>query len=81
MCGVPVIATIDRGHCTVIDHEDNGILVPQNDPKALSDAIYKMYDDQEFRHRMSVEAVKKAAKFEIKNSLKVMSEIYSKFLY
>lgn len=80
MCGVPVIATIDRGHCTVIDHEDNGILVPQNDPKALSDAIYKMYDDQEFRHRMSVEAVKKAAKFEIKNSLKVMSEIYSKFL-
>lgn len=80
MCGVPVIATIDRGHRTVIDHEDNGILVPQNDPKALSDAIYKMYDDQEFRHRMSVEAVKKAAKFEIKNSLKVMSTIYNKFL-
>lgn len=80
MCGVPVIATIDRGHRTVIDHEDNGILVPQNDPKALSDAIYKMYDDQEFRHRMSVEAIKKAAKFEIKNSLKTMSKIYNNFL-
>lgn len=79
MCGVPVIATIDRGHRTVIDHKNNGILVPQNDPKALSDAIYKMYDDQEFRHRMSVEAVKKAAKFEIENSLKVMSKIYNKF--
>ena len=80
MCGVPVIATIDRGHRTVIDHEENGILVPQNDPIALSNAIYKMYEDQEFRRRMSVEAVKKAAKFEIKNSLKAMSKIYNKFL-
>lgn len=80
MCGLPVIATIDRGHRTVIDHKNNGILVPQNDFKELSDAIYELYDDQEFRRRMSVEAIKKAAKFEIKNSLRAMSKIYNNFL-
>lgn len=80
MCGVPVIATSDRGHCTVVDHEVNGLLYPQNDSKALADAIYKMYKDNELRIQMSKEAIKKASKFEITNSLNVMSKIYRNFL-
>lgn len=80
MCGTPVIATVDRGHRTVVDHRVNGILFPQDDPKALADAIFEMYKDDELRLKMSEEAIKKASKFEIKNSLGVMSKIYSKFL-
>lgn len=80
MCGVPVIATIDRGHRTVIDHKVNGILFPQNDPISLADAVFKVYQNDQLRLNMSIEAIKKAKKFEIKNSLEVMSKIYNSLL-
>lgn len=80
MCGLPVIATVDRGHRTVVDHEVNGILFPQNDPAALADAIIRIHQDDQLRLDMSIEAIEKAKKFEIKNSLKVMSKIYDKLL-
>ena len=80
MCGVPVIATIDRGHRTVIDHKVNGILFPQNDPISLADAVFKIYQNDQLRLNMSIEAIKKAKKFEIKNSLEVMSKIYNSLL-
>ncbi|PKG36544.1 glycosyltransferase family 4 protein [Psychrobacter sp. Sarcosine-3u-12] len=80
MCGVPVIATIDRGHRTVIDHNVNGILCPQNDPASLADAVFEIHQNDQLRFNMSIEAIEKAKKFEIKNSLEAMSKIYDKFL-
>ncbi|WP_201615700.1 glycosyltransferase family 4 protein [Psychrobacter urativorans] len=80
MCGAPVIATVDRGHCTVVDHKVNGILFPQNDSKALADAIFEMYKDDALRLKMSEEAIRKASRFEVKNSLEAMSKVYLKFL-
>lgn len=80
MCGAPVVATVDRGHCTVVDNRVNGILFPQNDSKSLADAITELYSDEELRLKMSEEAIKKAAEFEIDKSLDVMSKIYSDFL-
>ena len=80
MCGTPAVATVDRGHCTVIDHKLNGILYPQNDPKALAEAIYEIYKDDVLKLTISQEAIKKASKFEIKNSLSDMSKIYSNLL-
>lgn len=80
MCGLPVIATVDRGHCTVVDHEVNGLLFPQNNPDALAKSICRIYYEDEVYHKMSTEATKKAEKFEIKNSLQAMSNIYNKFL-
>ena len=80
MCGLPVIATVDRGHRTIVDHEVNGVLFPQDNAEALSNAVYKLYSDDELRLEMSVEAIKKAEKFEIKNSLQAMSNIYNNVL-
>lgn len=80
MCGAPVIATIDRGHCTVVDDRVNGILFPQNDAKALADAIIELYQNEELRSKMSKEAIKKSAEFEIEKSLDAMSKIYYDFL-
>ena len=53
MCGVPVVATVDRGHCTVVDHRVNGILFPQNDAQALASSIFEIYKDDELRFKMS----------------------------
>lgn len=80
MCGAPAIATVDRGHCTIVDHRLNGVLFPQDDAQALAAAVFELYEDAELRSRMSVEAIMKAKKFEINNSLKAMSKVYLDFL-
>lgn len=80
MCGVPAIATVDRGHCTIVDHRVNGILFPQGDAQALKDAMAEMYTNNELRLTLSEAAIKKAAKFEVSNSLDAMSNIYLEFL-
>lgn len=80
MCGSPVIATVDRGHRTVVDHDVNGILFPQNDCVALSDAIFKLYENEKYRLDMAEKAIEKAASFEIRNSLQAMAKIYNKAL-
>lgn len=80
MCGLPVVATIDRGHCTVIDHRVNGILYPQQDFDKLSEAITELYSNNDFYINLSNEAIKKASYFDIKNSLEQMSKIYKIYL-
>ena len=80
MCGTSVVATIDRGHCTVVDSGINGYLVPQGDPAAFADAIYDLYVDQGKRRRLASGAMEKASKFEIEYSLSAMAAIYEKHM-
>lgn len=80
MCGVPVVATINRGHCTIIDDGLNGYLVPQGEPSSFADAILKLYRDPATRLKMSKNAVDKASNFEISKSLASMSAIYTKYI-
>ncbi|MGP4714432.1 MULTISPECIES: glycosyltransferase family 4 protein [unclassified Psychrobacter] len=80
MCGLPPIATIDRGHGTIIEHGVNGVLFAQDDSQALADAIFKIYSDDELRSKIATSAIKRAAVFDIANALDAMTKIYAKFL-
>lgn len=76
MCGAPVVATVDRGHCTIIDNNVNGILVPQNDGAAFANAIRALYADVSKRNALAQAAVKKASTFEIAHALSAMERVY-----
>ena len=76
MCGAPVVATVDRGHCTIIDNNVNGILVPQNDAPAFAEAIRALHADVSKRTALAQEAVKKASTFEIAHALAAMEKVY-----
>lgn len=80
MCGVPPIATVDRGHCTIIDNNINGILYPQNDSIELAQKIINLSQNSKLRKKIALEATIKAKKFSIQNSLQAMSNIYKEFL-
>jgi ribosomal protein S18 acetylase RimI-like enzyme len=58
--GVPVIATDIRGCREVVDHEENGLLVPLNDPDALAAAINDLAGSTKRRAAMGVASRKKA---------------------
>lgn len=80
MCGLPVVATIDRGHKEVVDYNVNGFLFNQNNHSQFLNFILELKNDKAKLEQFSENAMLKAEKFETKNSLKIMSNIYTKFL-
>jgi glycosyltransferase involved in cell wall biosynthesis len=56
--GKPVIATTMGGIPEIIDDEVNGILVPPQDPDAISLAIAKYIKDSEFSRKVALEGRK-----------------------
>ena len=52
----PVVATNVGGIPEIIQHDENGILVPPNDPQQLIDVINKLLADKTMREKLSVNA-------------------------
>lgn len=57
--GIPIVASKVGGIPDLVRHEENGLLVPPNDPEALGKAIITMLENPELRNRMSEEAKKR----------------------
>jgi len=58
LCGIPVIASDNRGHREVVQDGVNGSLVPVDDANAYADTIYKLFSKKKlnaFDIRKSVE--------------------------
>lgn len=71
-CGVPIIATSVGGNVELIESGETGLLIPEKNSKALSEAIIKLNQDKELKNKISEESRKfitknfshiKAAKF------------------
>lgn len=54
--GVPVVSTVIGGTPQMIEHEIDGMLVPQNDSEALAHALSRLYDSAELRQAISERA-------------------------
>ena len=80
MCGLPVVASLDRGHKEIIDHSINGFLFEQNDKNQFEEYILYLFQNLKIRLEMSLQAKIKSQKFELENSLKEMQKIYKQFL-
>ena len=52
-CGLPVVASDNRGHRSVIQNGENGFLVPLDDPKAMADRVRQLLDDRALYERLS----------------------------
>jgi glycosyltransferase involved in cell wall biosynthesis len=51
-CGRPIVTTDAPGCREIVRHGENGLLVPVRDTKALADAVERLIDDPDLRHRM-----------------------------
>ena len=52
-CGLPVIATKNRGHATIIRDGNNGFLVNIGDSKAMALRVIEIADDPQLRERLA----------------------------
>ena len=55
----PVIASEIGGLKEVIRHEQNGLLVPPRDVRALADAIIRLLSDSQLQHQMQLAALER----------------------
>ena len=53
-CGRPIVATDAPGCREIVRHEDNGLLVPVRDVKALAAALARLIDEAALRARMGL---------------------------
>lgn len=54
--GTPCVATDVTGIPEVVQHEQTGLLVPQNDPIALANALQQILDDEHLSQRLAENA-------------------------
>jgi len=76
MCGCPVVATVDRGHCTVVTDGVEGLLVPQGSVKAFADALRVVLRDVSRRASFVPAALEKASQFELAKAVRVVGGVY-----
>src|SRR5438270_12020462 len=75
--GLPVFATEHGGIPEAIENGVSGILVPERDHEALSDASLKSVQDRHLLARFAREGAKAVAeKFDEQNQLRRLEEIY-----
>ena len=52
-CGLPVIATNNRGHKMIIKDGENGFLVELNDVEAMTDRVERLIDDADLKAQLT----------------------------
>lgn len=73
----PIVATIARGITSVVTHGENGLLVPQGDPDALSSACLQLENDGQLRERLVASGLRLAKNtFNIETKISKTAEFY-----
>lgn len=81
-CGTPVIATISDGPKEIISHGVDGLLVPQGNVDALSEAICNIVLDNSLRKKMGINARKKVVNnFSLISLGKQLDALYKSLLW
>jgi glycosyltransferase involved in cell wall biosynthesis len=55
-CAIPVVSTNVSGIPELVVSEQNGLLVPPEDPASVADSLQRLYDDRELAGRLGREA-------------------------
>ena len=77
-CGVPVITSNTSSLPEVVGNA--GIMVNPSDIESLSDEMWRVLKDEELKHRMSRDGLKRSKMFTSEKTVSEVLEIYNEFL-
>jgi glycosyltransferase involved in cell wall biosynthesis len=77
---LPIVATSVGGVPETVTHDESALLVPPRNPQALSDALTRLVDDQECRHRLASAASVALAQFSPTEYVRKLVSIYNSVL-
>lgn len=80
-CGLPVVATTVGGTPEIVEHMQNGVLVPPQDPQTMADAIAKLLADNETTTEIGKQAKEYIlSKLSWKENARQLLEVYQEFV-
>ena len=68
-CGLAVIATATDGSLAILRHNQNGLLVPRDDHRALAAAMERLMTDGDLRSRLGQRAAEVTSRFALERIL------------
>jgi glycosyltransferase involved in cell wall biosynthesis len=78
-CGLAIVSTNVGGIQYLLKHEHDALLVPPDDPIAMSKAIRRILDDHNFAKHLSFNARKNVEKFDWANVLPQWEQLFNRF--
>jgi glycosyltransferase involved in cell wall biosynthesis len=75
--GKPIVATDADGLLDVLTHDDNAIIVPRRDARALAGGIIRMMDEPETRRRLGARARETGRQYDIAVFVRKMEQLYA----
>lgn len=78
-CGLPVIASSNRGHCELVTDGVNGFIINNSD-LLFSERILELYKNPEQRLEMGKKSVQKVIKYEQRKVNQEMGIIYKQYM-
>jgi len=78
--GLPVIATSVGGIVDIIKNEENGILIPQKDPKSIANAIERLFQDENLTKKILKRSNETVMEFSPKIIANEYLRVYKKIL-
>ena len=79
-CGKPVVAFNIEGYASVLDHNEEGLLVPVGDEESLAQALLSLLNDHSLRHEMGAKGQVKAQKYSWANVAQEVMDYYTSLL-
>lgn len=76
-CGLPIIATVNRGHKELVHPEKNGFLAAPADPTHMAEYMLRLGQSEELRRQMGRRSAEAAGTYELKRVLEELSNIYT----
>jgi glycosyltransferase involved in cell wall biosynthesis len=73
--GKPVVASKVKGYAEIIEHNVNGLLVPPNDPEAISQAVITILSDVNLAKTLADNALKAKDMYSLQNSVMLWESI------
>jgi glycosyltransferase involved in cell wall biosynthesis len=77
-CGLVIVSTNVGGIQYLLEHEHDALLVPPDDPSAMSNAIRRILEDHNFAKQLSFNARKNVVKFDWANVLPQWEQLFTK---
>ncbi|HEX2027359.1 MAG TPA: glycosyltransferase [Nitriliruptorales bacterium] len=78
--GTPAVVTQAGGLREVVEHGEQGFVVPTRDPDALAEAILTLLHDEDLRRRFGQAGRRRAVRFDIRRAVRRWEEVYGRVL-
>ncbi|MEF3279978.1 MAG: glycosyltransferase family 4 protein [Elusimicrobiota bacterium] len=77
-CGLPIVATNAGGIPELITHNENGLIVPKENPQLMAEAILKIAGDSSLIKKFSLKSMELSQNYTTKSMAKKTLEVYEK---